>query len=119
MSDLLKYKEYLGKVEYAAEDRIFYGTVHGINDTITFEGQSVKELQKAFEESINDYLKTCTELEKEPEKTYKGSFNVRVPSEVHKGIALIAFQNKISLNDLVKKALIYTIENKEAIIALH
>jgi len=118
MSNLLKYKNYSGSVEFCAEDAVFYGKVHGINDLITFEGESVNQLQSAFKESVNDSLDTCDKIGKEPEKTYRGSFNVRVPVEVHKEAALIAFQNKLSLNELVKIALMYTIEHKNDVIAL-
>ncbi len=34
MKDVLNYKGYIGSVHYAAEDRVFYGKVEGINDLI-------------------------------------------------------------------------------------
>ena len=52
------YKGYIGTVHYSEEDNVFYGNIHGINDLVTFEGQSVSELKNAFHASINDYLKT-------------------------------------------------------------
>jgi len=112
MSNTLTYKEYIASVEFCAEDEVFYGRVLGINDLITFEGSDVKKLKSAFNEAVDDYLETCKELNKEPNKTYKGVFNVRVDTSVHKQAALIASQNQITLNEFVKRAIAFAIENK-------
>lgn len=105
MSDLLKYKDYLGTVQYSAEDEVFYGKVHAINDLVSFEGDSVNELKKAFQEAVDDYLQTCEELGKKPDKTFKGSFNVRISPELHRQAAVYASDHSISLNELVKQAI--------------
>jgi predicted HicB family RNase H-like nuclease len=119
MDNNLTYKGYLGTVSFNSEDEVFYGKVHGINDLVTFEGESVKELKKAFIVSIDDYLETCKELSKEPNKTFKGSFNVRISTELHRRAAIIANEKSISLNDFVKKAISYAIshENDDNLIA--
>ena len=59
MKDILIYKEYIGSVHFNADDEIFYGRIEGIDDLISFEGSSVKELKKAFEDSVEDYLELC------------------------------------------------------------
>ena len=115
MSNYLTYKGYLGTVNFDAVDEAFHGKINGINDLITFEGQSVKELKKAFEEAVNDYLKTCQELGKQPDKTYKGSFNVRISTELHRKASAIATKKQISLNDFVKRAIHYAISNEKDI----
>jgi len=112
MNDILDYKGYYATVHYSASDDVFFGKIIGINDLISFEGASVKELKKSFKEAVEDYLETCIELGKEPEKTYKGSFNVRIPSEMHKQAALFASIRNISLNDFVKTAIGYTLQHK-------
>ena len=56
MGNLFKYGEFLGTVQYSAEDEIFFGKVLGIDDLVTFEGSSVRELKRAFKESVNDYV---------------------------------------------------------------
>jgi len=43
---------------------------------------NVKNPETGFEEAVRDYLKTSKELDKKPKKTYKGVFNVRVPSSI-------------------------------------
>ena len=115
MKDYLTYEGYLGTVLFSAEDEVFYGKVHGINDLVTFEGKSVQELKNAFEESIDDYLESCKELGKQPNKIFKGSFNIRISTELHRKAALISTKKNISLNDFVKKAIAYAVEHEKDI----
>lgn len=109
MTDILQYKDYYASVHFSAEDEVFYGKIIGINDLVSFEGASVKELKKAFHDAVIDYLDTCKQLKKEPNKTYKGTFNVRITSDLHKQAAVVAAQNNISLNDFVKTAINYAL----------
>ena len=109
MNDILEYKGYYADIHFSANDEVFFGKLIGISDLISFEGNSVNELKEAFKEAVEDYLETCQEIGKEPDKTYKGTFNVRVPTEIHRQAALIAALKKISLNDFVKSALEETI----------
>ena len=81
MSDSMTYKGYIGTVHYSEEDEVFHGKIEAINDLIMFEGTSVKELKKAFHEAVDDYLETCKEMGRDPQKPFKGSFNVRIPSD--------------------------------------
>jgi predicted HicB family RNase H-like nuclease len=41
------------------EAGVLYGEVINVRDVITFEGDSVEEVQKAFHESVEDYLAFC------------------------------------------------------------
>lgn len=113
MNDILQYKDYLASVHFSMEDEIFCGKVLGIDDLINFEGSSVKELKKAFHEAIDDYISTCKSLGKEPNKTYKGTFNVRIPSELHKEAAAFAAVNSLSLNEFIKSAIHFALANQE------
>ncbi len=105
MNNIIQYKSYSAAIHFSAEDDVFYGKVIGLNDLVSFEGSTVKELKKAFKEAIEDYLDTCKRIGKEPEKTYKGSFNIRIPSELHKQAAHYASLQNMSLNDLVRFAI--------------
>ena len=105
MSDILEYKGYYAVLNFSAEDEVFFGKLIGINDLVSFEGNSVTELKAAFQEAVDDYLETCRELKKQPEKTYKGVFNVRIPSELHRKAAMVAAQKKLTLNELVRTAI--------------
>ena len=68
---LLKYKGYSGSVEYSPEDNCLFGKVQGMRKaSILYEGKSVDEVRKDFEESIDFYLENCKERNIQPEKPY-------------------------------------------------
>ena len=105
MKNVLVYKDYIGSVHFNAEDEIFFGKIEGIEDLISFEGNSVKKLKESFEEAVNDYIALCKEMGKRMEKSYKGSFNVRIPPDIHKQAKRIATMKGISLNQFIQKAI--------------
>src|SRR5688572_672243 len=110
MKDILEYKTYYATVHFNAEDEVFHGKIIGINDLVSFEGTTVPQLKKAFHEAVDDYLDLCKELGKEPEKAYKGSFNVRIPSELHRQAVQYATMKNMSLNDFVRQAINYVLK---------
>ena len=77
MNNKLTYKEFIGTVSFASDDEVFYGKVEGINDLVTFEGSTVIDLKKAFQESVDEYIELCKDLGKEINRSFKDSFNVR------------------------------------------
>jgi len=105
MKNLMEYKGYFARIEYSANDDVFFGTIEGINDTISFEGVSTDALKAAFHEAVEDYLDMCQRYGKEPHKTYKGSFNVRIDPELHKKAAIVAASKGTSLNRFVESAI--------------
>ena len=115
MKNYLEYKSYIGTVEFSAEDKVFFGKIHGINDVVSFEGVSVAELETAFQEAVDDYLETCMALKKSPDKVFKGSFNVRVSGDLHRNAALLATRKGLNINEVVKLALSYIIEHEEVL----
>ena len=115
MNDIIQFQNYYASVHYSADDEVFYGKILGINDLISFEGASVKELKTSFEDAVEDYLETCRTIGKTPEKTYKGTFNVRVSSTLHKEAATFAAVHNITLNEFVKRALSFTLHHKDQI----
>lgn len=46
----LRYKGFIGSVNFSEEDSVFFGKIEGINGMVNFEGQSVQELTEAFHE---------------------------------------------------------------------
>lgn len=101
----LKYKGYVGSVAYSEADQVFFGKIEGIDGLVNYEGQSVGELTDAFQEAVDDYLIFCEEKGLKPEKSYTGTFNVRISPETHRGIARLAAQAGISINAFVKQTL--------------
>ena len=108
----MTYKGYIATVHYSDEDKVFFGKIHGINDLITFEGESARSLSTEFHKAVEDYLKTCKALGKSPDKTFNGVFNIRTGKDLHRKAALLAEKHHISLNDLVKTALSYGIDHE-------
>jgi len=103
--NMLKYKDFYGSVEYSAADECFFGKIIGTADLVTFEGKSVNNLKKAFTEAVEDYLVLCKEAGKEPQKSYKGSFNIRISPELHRAAAIMANKKGVSLNTFVEEAI--------------
>ncbi|AFL80447.1 protein encoded in hypervariable junctions of pilus gene clusters [Aequorivita sublithincola DSM 14238] len=116
MTNYLKHKGYIRTVEYSAEDKCLYGKVIGINDLVNYEAQSVEDLTNSFNEAVEDYLKTCKQLGKEPDKYFKGVFNVRAGSTRHRKLAIIADKKKMKLNELVNVAFDYLIKNEDEVL---
>lgn len=105
MSNLLEYNGYHAKIEFSSEDEIFIGRVIGINDVIAFDGESISELKDMFHASIDNYIVDCAKVGRTPDKEYKGSFNIRIPPELHKKAVIKAASQNISLNQFVEKAI--------------
>ena len=105
MSDTLQHKDYHGCVLYSAEDSLFHGYLLGIRDRVTYDGRNVKELQKNFRDAVDGYLSFCEEIGKEPNRPFKGTFNVRVTPDLHSRIATFADRNHKKLNTVVNEAL--------------
>lgn len=99
------FKKYGGVISYSDEDGLFVGSLHGINDLVTFEGDSVANLKAAFKEAVDDYLASCEAMGKQPKKVYKGQFKVRVAAPLHRLAALHAAQQRITLNKWVENAM--------------
>src|SRR5208337_851619 len=102
---MMKYKGYVGKVEFDDEAGIFHGEVLDTRDVITFQGNSVAELKTAFQESIDDYLAFCRERGEEPNKPFSGQFITRIPPELHRQVNLAASISGKSLNAWVVEQL--------------
>jgi predicted HicB family RNase H-like nuclease len=92
-------------VEFDAQASIFHGEVVGIRDVVTFQGRSVRELQKAFRDSVEDYLAFCQERGEEPDKACSGKFVVRVAPALHRRANAIAAAEGKSLNAWVAQAM--------------
>lgn len=97
----MKYKDYIGEVSYDADAKIFHGNVIGLKDVITFQGTSVKELEQAFKDSVNDYLAWCKERGEEPEKAYSGNLRIRIAPDLHAKLAHLAVERGVSLNSFI------------------
>lgn len=105
MKDMIKHKGYFGSVHYNSDDRIFYGKIEFIRSLVSYEGQDADSLEAAFQEAVDDYLTTCAGLGREPEKPFKGSFNVRIAPELHEQVMIAATQQGMTLNRFIAETL--------------
>lgn len=88
--NVMTYKGYSARVEYDADDEIFFGRIAGIRDGIGFHADNVTDLKAAFHEAVEDYLETCAKVGKDPHKPYSGNLMLRVAPGVHSKVALAA-----------------------------
>ena len=102
---MMEYKGYVGRVEFDDEAGTFHGEVVNTGDVITFQGISVKELKKAFEESVEDYLTFCEERGEEPDKPFSGNFVVRIRPDLHRRLYAQAKKAGKSLNAFIEERL--------------
>jgi predicted HicB family RNase H-like nuclease len=105
MNTELSHKGYKGSCEVSIEDDCLHGHILDIDDLITYEGSTVRELQSAFASAVDAYLNHCTSIGKEPNKPYSGSFNVRIGPELHKAAVQRARETGKKLNELVRNAI--------------
>lgn len=104
MKDVLRYRDFIGSVHFSAEDECFFGRIEGIDDLVTFEGRDVEELKRSFREAVEDYIELCRTAGKPLFKSYGGTFNIRMPADLHQKAARRSALLGISLNQLVQRA---------------
>ena len=105
MNNTMEYKGYVGSVEFSEEDSLFFGKVLGIRALVSYEGENAHDLVEDFHGAVDDYLALCEAEGTEPEKAYKGSFNVRISPELHKAAVIAAMRDQTSLNSFVENAI--------------
>ena len=105
MKNMMEYKGYFGSVNYDDEDSLLFGQVEYIRSLVSYEGCDVESLRNNFHEAVDDYLALCQEKGIQPDESFKGSFNIRPGSTVHRRAAIVAKERGISLNQLATEAL--------------
>jgi predicted HicB family RNase H-like nuclease len=104
MKDVLTYRNFIGSVHFSAEDECFFGRIEGVDDLVTFEGRDVDALKRSFREAVEDYIQLCRKAGKLFQKSYRGTFNIRMTAELHQKAARKSALLGISLNQLVQRA---------------
>jgi predicted HicB family RNase H-like nuclease len=101
----LEYKGYLGSAEISEADGVLHGKLSHLRDLVTYESTTAKGLAKAFRDAVDDYLADCAAEDREPDRPFKGQFNVRTKPELHRAYASLAAARGQSLNEIVTDAL--------------
>jgi predicted HicB family RNase H-like nuclease len=104
-ANVLTYKSYSARVEFDADDGVFCGRIAGLQDVISFHGQTVDHLIEAFHEAVDDYLATCTRLGKTPDRPFSGKLMLRIDPRVHAASVRAAQLAGISLNQWGERVL--------------
>lgn len=105
MNNVLRYKGYSARPEFSVDDKVFYGKILGIGDLVDFYSADAAKLEEEFRAAVDDYLEFCAEVGKQPQKAFSGTFNVRIPAELHRKAAQKAQEERTSLNQIVESAL--------------
>ncbi len=98
-----EYKGYTAAVEFT--DDVLHGEIIGIRDVVTFEAESIPELQQAFEDSVDDYLEFCASEGVKPEKSFSGQFIIRTTPDLHRRVHTAAATAGESVNAWVAQVL--------------
>lgn len=117
MNEHMKYKGYTAVVSFSAEDKLLIGQIENIEALVLFSAESIPDLEHEFHAAVDSYIADCKLEGTEPEKPYKGSFNVRIGCDNHRRAAGIAKRLKISLNDVVKTAVEQFLDRQESDVA--
>jgi len=105
MSDFMKYKGYLGSVEYSADDKCLFGKVMFIKSLLMYEGETLQELESMFHETIDEYLSACEADGVKPNTPCSGVLNLRLGHDRHLAVAEQAGKLGVSINDLICSAI--------------
>jgi len=111
MMATLTYRNYTGVLEVDLDAGELFGRTLGMRDVITFQGKTVEQARKSFEESVDFYLSCCEEEGTQPDRPYSGRFNVRIAPEVHRRLVILAESRGQSLNEVVGAALAVAVRN--------
>lgn len=101
----LRYKGYFGSVEVSVKDQIVHGKVLGLYDSITYESDDIKNIQKVFEEAVDEYLDDCKMLNRNPNKIPSGKFSLRIPAMLHKALEIEKELTGASINQITENSL--------------
>jgi predicted HicB family RNase H-like nuclease len=101
----MSYRGYAARIEYSDEDGCLIGRIAGIQDIVSFHGDSVEDIRRVFQEAVDFYLDTCAERGREPRKPFSGRLMLRLPPELHARLAIQAQAAGKSLNSLVTETL--------------
>jgi len=112
--NIMSYKGYAARIDYDAEDEIFFGKLAGITDGVGFHADTVADLKTAFQEAVDDYIESCAKIGKDPQKSYSGKMMFRVDPDVHAQAAKAAELSGKSLNQWAAEVLAKAAASKAA-----
>ena len=84
-------------------------------DTVLYEGNSIDELRKDFENAVDFYLESCKERHVTPEMPAKAKVSLRIPPELHARVAAFAASAGTTINEFINRAIRHELEHECAL----
>lgn len=103
---MMKYKGYFAEPYYSQEDGCFIGQLLGIEDIVSFEGETVKDIEENFKEAVDDYIEMCKQVGEKPQKPFSGKFMIRLEPELHARLMVQASKKNKSLNQYINEIIL-------------
>jgi predicted HicB family RNase H-like nuclease len=77
------YNGYSGSAKISIEDGCLFGKIEHISDLVTYEADTIEQLEHEFKLAVDSYLETCQEVGLIPKRPFKGSVSVKLNPEIH------------------------------------
>lgn len=100
----LKYKGFIGTAQWSKYDNLYYGRILNTTDLVSYDGKTLKELNKDFILAVEDYIEICAEYNKVLTR------KMFLESRIHIFIAMVSKYGK-KIKDS-KKIKIFKVEDK-------
>jgi len=65
IGQFVKHKGYVGNIMYDPEDKIYYGQLLDIDDSVNYHADNIIDLYKHYHEAIDDYVELKREIEQD------------------------------------------------------
>ncbi len=98
------YKGIEGTCEVSIDDGVLFGKLILKGDLVTYEATTPAGLKREFRAAVDDYLEHCKAKNREPDRPFKGLFNIRISPEEHEWAVRCAKAQRKTLNAFVRKA---------------
>ncbi|MBJ9968109.1 type II toxin-antitoxin system HicB family antitoxin [Burkholderia seminalis] len=105
MNNAMSYKGYFARIDFDGRDNIFVGHVLGVDDKISFHGETVDELTRDFHAAVDHYLDDCKRAGREPQKAASGKLMLRIDPNVHATVGIAAALLDESINQWSEEVL--------------
>lgn len=102
---VLSYMNYTGTIDVSVEDGCLHGRLMFINDIVTYEGNTVPELEASFRDAVDRYLAYCASTGREADKPFSGTFNVRIGEDRHRKLAQKGAAKGLGINEAICAAI--------------
>lgn len=112
MTNMMMISGYKAAISFDAENGLFRGEFLGLNGGADFYADSVENLKKEGQLSLQVFLDICKEKGISPRKHYSGKFQVRLSPQDHERAIEVAAARGVSLNQFVRDALISSITDE-------